>query len=1286
MTPQPALTPQAADATGLVLHQIFAMQAEAQSNAVAVEFGTQTITYGELEARANRLAHYLRGHGVSRGSAVALLAPRSIDTYAALLGILKSGAAYVPIDPDYPTERVAYILADSGATALVTTPALSHLHRGFSGTVIDLDASAADIAEESSLAPDDVEVQPEDLCYIIYTSGSTGKPKGVMVEHRNACHLVQAEGRIFGVRPGDRIYQGASLAFDLSVEEIWLAFHSGATLIAATPEMAHSGPDLARRLEACGVTVLSCVPTLLSMLAEDIPSVRLLILGGEVCPNQLVARWARPGRRIVNTYGPTEATVIATYADLAPHRPVTIGRAVPGYEIHILDDELQPVPEGQRGEICISGAGVARGYVGRPAETLSRFVLPPGSGARVYRTGDLGRRDSAGDIHFMGRVDGQVKLRAFRVELSEIEAVMLECADVLAAACAIRDSAAGIPQLVGYAVPHSGGKIDEARLVAHLRRQLPAWMVPAVIEEVKDLPRLPSGKVDRARLPEPSARQKAARPVRVHTRTERRIIAVWSALFHPLQVSVDDDFFLDLGGHSLLVARMVSELRKEPAFASLAVTDVYKHPTIAQLAAAIDAAPAQSTSIRPESAAGAGARHLVAGLTQTLSLYFVFAFRGLSSIAPFLAYFATRSVIWAATIGASAFPAQVLIAVVAKWLLLGRIRAGRYPLWGWYYLRWWFVRILCESAPLTRLSGTPLLPFVYRLFGARIGRNVHIATDRVAAFDLIAIGDGSSIDESASLLGHEIESGELVIGPIRVGRGCFVGARSVLCPSSSMDDGARLEDLSLLPADAQIPAGETWAGSPPRRIDSHGKECSPRPVFNRFLTSAFYCAATLLLPLIELLAFAPGIALLTRYPLAAPLAGASFILCLTTEVVLLKWLLIGRARPGSYPVHGWFYLRHWVVEQLLALSVDIAGPLHATVYLKPWFRALGARLGRFAEVSTATITTPDLLDIQEDSTIADEVSLSAARVEGGWLTLAPIRLGRRAFVGNNAVVPAGVTLGDHSLIGVLTVAPQAAEQAGSCWLGSPPILLPRRELSAGFNETATFRPSAKLQWSRAAFELLRVTLPGAGFIAVTLAVVDIALALRQRAGVAFMLAASPAIFAACAFLALLAVAAIKWIVIGRYRPFERPFWSVFVWRLEFVNALFEFFASELALDALQGTPLLPWYLRLLGARIGRGTCIWTTGILEFDLTEIGDRTILNHDCILQTHLFEDRILKASRLRVGADCEIGTQTVVLYDTEMHDGAKLGPLSLLMKGESLREGGVWIGSPLAKTVKR
>ncbi|TMI50912.1 amino acid adenylation domain-containing protein, partial [Candidatus Bathyarchaeota archaeon] len=303
-----------------LLHEFFEAQVDTRPEATAIIVEGRRITYAEIEQRANRLARYLHNHGIGRGSIVAILLSRSLDAYVSILGTLKAGAAYLPLDPEYPADRISYVLGDSHAETLITTASLASHHREFHGRIIAVDVDANAISSETStrLPTDVVRVRSDDLCYVIYTSGSTGRPKGVLVGHRSVCNLVGAEAELFRVTSEDRVCQIASLSFDLSVEEIWLAFQAGACLVPVTRELAHAGLDLSKFLVENQVTVISCVPTLLSMLEEDIPTLHLVILGGEVYPENLLTRWARPGRRMVNTYGPTETTVTATYSDLTP--------------------------------------------------------------------------------------------------------------------------------------------------------------------------------------------------------------------------------------------------------------------------------------------------------------------------------------------------------------------------------------------------------------------------------------------------------------------------------------------------------------------------------------------------------------------------------------------------------------------------------------------------------------------------------------------------------------------------------------------------------------------------------------------------------------------------------------------------------------------------------------------------------------------------------------------------------------------------------------------------------
>ena len=1311
------------------LHELFEATADLFPGEIALMCGDERMTYGELEQKANQLARHLRRLGAGRGGCVAFLLPRSEDVYVALLAVLKAGAAYVPLDPDYPADRIGFILADCGARAVVTTAALAGKCAGFAGAVVVLEAQQREILGESDARLASGEgCAPEDLCYVIYTSGTTGRPKGVQIEHRSACNLVRAEGRLFQVRPTDRVYQGFSIAFDASVEEAWLAFHAGAALVVGTREMMQAGPALSRLLTEAGVTVFSCVPTLLAMMSEDVPGVRLLILGGEACPADLVTRWARPGRRMVNTYGPTEGTVIATSGDCDPRKPVTIGRPVPNYSAYILDERMEPVAVGVAGELHIGGVGIARGYVGRPELTAEKFVrnpfVPAGDAyARLYKTGDLARWRPDGEIEFLGRADGQVKLRGFRVELAEIESVLLQCAEVQAAAVAVREDVPGIQQLVGYIVPRAGVEANEGRVKAALRERLPAYMVPGLIEVLAALPTLPSGKVDRKALPAPRPRATTpeAESVGPRSAVERKIAAVWETLFAPARVSLHDHFFLELGGHSLLAARMVSELRKDPELQGVSMLDVYEHPTVAALAAKLEA-DARARNVGASAGAdggGGGAernaksrpafrqvssgQHARCGLFQFLSLYFVLGFFSVQWLAPFLTY--TWMVEddyerWEAVLGAVAlvvalFPVMLFASVAIKWLVIGRYRAGSYPLWGSYYFRFWFVNSIQSAIPVDYLAGTPLLNIYLRLMGAKIGDDVHIATDGFAIYDLLTLGDRASIGIDASLTGYHVADGMLHVGAVTVGRDGFVGTRAVLRENTRLGDGAALEDLSLLPAGGVIPAGERWSGSPSRRVGAvtpaGAGEFAPVSTGRRRIFTLLHALGVVLFPACVLAAIFPGMILMNHlnyldeyytYLVLSPLVAVSFVVFLCLEIAAFKWLLLGRVKPGRYPIFSSFYLRKWFVDQLLDLSLDFLGPLYASVYLAPWYRLLGAKLGRMTEISTASFISPDLLSIDDESFVADAVSLGAARIERGWITVAATRIGKRTFVGNSALLPPGTTLGDDVLIGCLSAPPANPADAlrtGSAWLGSPALFLPQRQVSTGFALDTTFKPGRKLRFQRATIEFFRVILPPTGYITLTSLLFSWIVLLQEDFYLHEMLLLFPFLYAAAGALSAGFVVVTKWLLVGRYQSCEKPLWNTFVWRNELVNALQEHLANNFIVGVLEGTPFICWFFRLMGAKIGRRVYLETTDMTEFDLVRIGDDATVNADCTLQTHLFEDRVMKMSTIELGARCCVGGNSLVLYDTRMAEGAVLDGLSLLMKGESLPAGTRWQGIP-------
>ncbi len=575
-----------------LLHRIFEGQADARPRSTAVLWDERVTAYCILEARANRLARHLRSRGVGAGSLVAMLLPRSPEGYVAVLGILKAGGAYIPLDPDWDGDFADAVLRASGATALVTSEDLAPRHANLPVEIVRLDADREAILAQSPmrLTRAEVGLNAEDLCCVIYGPAAHGRPRGVMIEHRNAAHLARAERWLCSMRPDDRVYQGASLASDRALEEIWLAFSAGAALVPATAEMARSGPDLPQLLARRGVTVLSSVPTCLSLMEGSVPSLRLLILGGEPCPPPLVKRWARPGLRILNTYGPAEATVVSTCGEMRAGRPVNLGTAIPGARVYLMDERQRPVVRSEAGEICIAGGGVARGYLGDPEETRRRFVRDPFAPrderpARLFRTGDRARLDWDGNLQWVPPGEGLPGLPEFRGDPVAIESAILEMRGVRAAALGVREDATGSPQPAAYLVMGRGAQLDVAALLDHLHRRLPPDRVPATVEVVSGLPLLPSGGLDRAALARPLV---PALPA-AWSGTQRRLLALWEDLFSPCTVSLEDHFFLDLGGDSLLAARLAHELRKVPRFARASTADVYRYPTIASLARALEA-------------------------------------------------------------------------------------------------------------------------------------------------------------------------------------------------------------------------------------------------------------------------------------------------------------------------------------------------------------------------------------------------------------------------------------------------------------------------------------------------------------------------------------------------------------------------------------------------------------------------------------------------------------------------------------------------------------------------
>ncbi|MET0396637.1 MAG: non-ribosomal peptide synthase/polyketide synthase [Longimicrobiaceae bacterium] len=583
----------------LCLHELVHAQVLRTPDAPALRSGEQSLTYAELYARACRLANLLRGEGVGPEVRVAISMDPAPEAIVAVLGVMLAGGAYLPLDPELPAERRAYMIRDAAPTLLLTQASLADRLADCGLPLFRVDAEAGRIARESDEAPR-TGVRPGNLAYVIYTSGSTGRPKGVLVEHGGVGNTVVELARVYGAGPGDRSLLFAPLHFDASVGDVFVGLTSGAELVVAPREAMLPGEDLLRLLKEQRITHLKTMPSALAATpVEPLPELRTLVTGGDVCPAEQVRRWA-PGRRYFNGYGATEASIRNTSsAYTADVGDPPIGRAVANTQLYVLDAWLEPVPVGVAGELYIGGVGVARGYLGRPDLTAERFLPDPHrgvAGARLYRTGDVGRRRADGEIEFLGRADHQVKVRGYRVELGEIEAVLRTHERVRETVVLLREDVPGQPRLVAYVVPEAGPEPSPAELRAHVAEQVPEYMVPGAFVVMESVPLTASGKVDRRRLPAPESGT-GEEHVEPRTPAEEVLAGIWAEVLGTERVSVEAGFF-DLGGHSLLATQVVSRARQ--AFGvEVPLRALFEAPTVAGLARRIEALRGAGASPAP---------------------------------------------------------------------------------------------------------------------------------------------------------------------------------------------------------------------------------------------------------------------------------------------------------------------------------------------------------------------------------------------------------------------------------------------------------------------------------------------------------------------------------------------------------------------------------------------------------------------------------------------------------------------------------------------------------------
>ncbi|MDQ1039756.1 non-ribosomal peptide synthetase-like protein [Streptomyces sp. V3I8] len=1244
----------------------------------ALDDGRRSLTYRDLAVEVEALRRRLSDAGVGLGDRVGVRVPSGTnELYVAVLAVLAAGAAYVPVDAEDPDERAELVFGEADVRAVV-------------GAGHELTVRGRGTAPAARPGT-------EHDAWVIFTSGSTGRPKGVAVSHRSAAAFVDAEARLFlaedPIGPGDRVMAGLSVAFDASCEEMWLAWRYGACLVPVPRSQVRGGADLGPWLVEQEISVVSTVPTLAALWEpEALNEVRLLIFGGEACPPELVQRLVTEGREVWNTYGPTEATVVACASLLTGEEPIRIGLPLDGWELAVVDGAGEPVAMGGSGQLVIGGVGLAR-YLDAEKDAEKYAPLESLGWERAYRSGDLVRAEPEGLI-FLGRADEQIKLGGRRIELGEVDAALQALPGVAGAAAAVRTARGGNQLLVGYVVLQEGDdsgtdgvqdRWDHATAVGKLRAELPAALVP-LLAPVPELPTRTSGKVDRDALPWPLENLETGGPTEQLYGTEAWLAEQWSEVLGIPVGSARDDFFA-IGGGSLAAALLTTRLRAR--YPSAAVLDVYQQPVLRKLARHLE-----------RSAQGDGSERLItpvplrAKVVQLLVLIPLFALLGLrwtvalaalgNALHWFGAYPWAPSASWW-LVGPSAAllfspPGRLAIGAGGARVLLRGVRAGRHPRGGSVHLRLWTAERLAEFSGATSLTGSWLERYA-RALGAKVGPDVDLHS-LPPVTGMLKLGRGAAVESEVDLSGHWLDGDRLEIGPVKVGAHAVVGTRSILFPGARV--GKRAEVAPGSAVAGHVPTGQRWAGAPAVKLGKAKrdwpKERPRKGTYWRVMYGAAGFALTML-PVVSGLAallvvgvFVPPDAGLADALQGAAVAlvpatlafGLAFALLLLVSVRLLSLGL----RPGTHPTHSRIGWQAWTVTQLMDRSRETLFPLYAGLVTPLWLRLLGMRIGRGAEVSTV-LALPSLTTVGEGAFLADDTLTAPYELGGGWMKIGRAEIGRRAFLGNSGMTAPGRSVPDGGLVGVLSATPKKAKK-GSSYLGLPPVKLPRS--ARGGDQSLTYDPPVRLLWARGLVELCRIV---PVLCSAALAVLTVA-ALSALGAWAWALAGL-VLLGAGAAAGLLSVVA-KWALVGRHRAGEHPLWSGFVWRNELADTFVEVVAVPWLAGSVPGTPVMNLWLRGLGAHIGKGVWVESYWLPETDLVTLEDAATVNRGCVLQTHLFHDRILRTDTVVLREGATLGPGGIVLPGSTVGARSTLGPASLVMAAESVPDDTRWLGNPI------
>jgi non-ribosomal peptide synthetase-like protein len=1243
--------------------------------ALAIDNGTSRLTYAELSHAIDLKVRSLRDAGVVTGDRVGVrITSGTLDLYVSILAVLFAGAAYVPVDVDDPDARAELVWSEAAVAAVATDEGIKATERHQTCE-----------RSHSTILP-----TVQDDAWIIFTSGSTGKPKGVAVTHRSAAALVDAETRLFlpdaPLCPGDRVLAGLSVAFDASCEEMWLAWAHGACLVPAARSLVKAGADLGIFLAEQRITVVSTVPTLAAMWpAEALKNIRLLILGGEACPPQLADRLANSVDAVWNTYGPTEATVISCGAQIKPNQPVAIGLPIAGWRLAVVGSDGYAVPWGQEGELVIGGVGMAR-YLDLEKDKAKFKSVPEFAGERGYYSGDLVRAEREG-LFFVGRNDEQIKFGGRRIELGEIDAALLKLPGVSGAACALQKTEMGTQVLVGYVVRSCEPETKDRDL---LRSMLPPSLIPVVVA-VDNIPVRTSGKVDRKALPWPlpESLMGSSEPIKG---TMGQLSDQWRRVLG-VAPSAESNFF-DLGGTSLGAAQLVSQLRK--LCPSMAVADVYEHPTLETMAARLDelAGDRQETrQVKPVP--------WWTFLFQLPIMFLLLLFQGFGGVAILLmtkkfAHLVLRKdswpsqheVPWAAAavlyfLFVTTLGRMVVTVVFVRPLTLG-LSPGSYPRGGFTHIRLWAVERIVAVSRINNIAGTSWVRLYARLLGCRVEGRVQLyALPPVTG--LGTFSRGCVVEPEADIAGWWLDGDELHIGSVTIGEGARVGTRSMLMPGTVVRPLTDVKPGTCAQGTIDPPEDVTQPNDP--------TELTREPI----LTALRHTLTLFVLDALPVFTVLPTFALaaavendwnnlrglyLAFLKMALPGVVVGLLLYMVAVTILIRLASLAIS-PGMHSWHSRAAWAAWLTRLLVLEARTILFPIYASLFTPVWLRILGARIGHNVEISTV-VPIPCLLSVEDNAFLADDVLVSPYELQSGGIRLGMTTIGKKTFIGNTGLVKAGSNLPERVLVGVYGTAPEnAALSPGSSWLGSPPISLPRQAETCT-DSKRTFDPPTRLKIARGLVESWRLlpllilgmltTLTGLGN-----------LYMLVNHGIGWAILAGAGFIAGSTLIAATLTTIAKWIITPVVRAGQQsPLWSNFVWR----NEVADTFVQSLALPfvaGFYGTPILCLWMRSMGAKIGRGVWMESHLLPEAELVTIGDGATINRGCVLQTHLFHDRLLRLDRVCLQPGATLGPSAIALPGTDTGAGVTVGPKSLVMRGEHLPAGTRWLGNPVRPWAK-